>query len=121
MKIQRDYTSKYTIIETQETPKVSEKTEVVEKMPEEQVKDVQNNSESGDAELRERLIAFRKERSTSKRVPAYYIFTNDELEKLVKYKPKSIEELNKLKILDSVKVKCHGSEIVDVITASNVV
>ena len=93
-----------------------ERTKNVEEMTEEQVKDAQNNSESGDAELRERLIDFRKERSTSKKVPAYYIFTNDELERLVKYKPKSIEELNKLKILDSVKVKCHGNEIVEVIT-----
>lgn len=116
VKIQRDYTSKYTIIETPETLKLSERTETVEEMIEEQVKDVQNNSESGDTELRERLIAFRKERSTSKKVPAYYVFTNDELERLVKYKPRSIEELNKLKILDSVKVKCHGNEIVEVIT-----
>ena len=43
-------------------------------------------------------INFRKEKSQNgiKKFPAYYVFTNEELEKLVSLKPKTIEELRKL-------------------------
>ena len=43
-------------------------------------------------------------------MPAYYIFTNEELDKLVELKPKSIEELNN--ILTPIKVKTHGEVII---------
>ncbi len=62
-------------------------------------------------------MAFRKARCKEKNIPAYYIFKNDELENLVKLKPKTIEELKKLKILDDVKIKCHGEEIIKMINS----
>lgn len=69
-----------------------------------------------DTNLKERLIEFRKNRSIQMNIPAYYIFTNDELEKLVEIKPQSIEDLVKHNILPSIKVKTHGIEIINVIT-----
>ena len=58
--------------------------------------------------LKKELKDFRRITSREKNIPAYYIFNNDELEKLVKYKPKNIIELKNLKILSDIKIKVHG-------------
>ena len=50
-------------------------------------------------------------------IPAYYVFTNDELDKLVELKPKTIDELKNLNILTPVKIKTHGEAIIKVITS----
>lgn len=64
-------------------------------------------------ELRSKLIDYRKSKSIKMNVPAFYIFTNDEFDKICELRPKTIEELSK--ILSPVKVKCHGKEIIDLI------
>ena len=46
-------------------------------------------------------------------IPAYYVFTNDELDKLVELRPKSIDELKSFNILTPVKIKMHGKIIID--------
>ena len=43
----------------------------------------------------------------------HYVFTDAELEELLKYKPTTIETLIKLKILPQIKIKCHGQEIIN--------
>lgn len=48
------------------------------------------------------------------RIPAYYVFNNEELEQLIINKPKSIEELRNMKILSQIKIKTHGEEIVKI-------
>lgn len=63
-------------------------------------------------DLRERLIELRKTRSNEMNIPAYYVFTNDELDKLVELRPKTIEELKKSNILTSIKIKTHGETII---------
>lgn len=65
--------------------------------------------------LKKELKDFRRITSREKNIPAYYIFNNDELEKLVKYKPKNIIELKNLKILSDIKIKVHGQKIVEII------
>ena len=60
--------------------------------------------------LKERLIELRKNRSKEMNIPAYYVFTNEELDKLVEIKPKSIEELKG--ILTPIKIKTHGVQII---------
>lgn len=47
-------------------------------------------------------------------IPAYYIFTNKELEELIEVKPKTIEELRKSNILSEIKIRTHGNEIVNI-------
>jgi len=64
-------------------------------------------------DLRSSLEQFRKNKSKSKNVPAYYIFNNEELDKIIKTLPISIEELSE--ILPEVKVKYHGEEILNII------
>ena len=63
-------------------------------------------------DLKDRLIELRKNRSSKMNIPAYYVFTNEELDKLVELRPKTIEELANLNILSEIKVKTHGEEIV---------
>ena len=68
-------------------------------------------------DIRERLISFRKAKSKEKNLPAYYIFTNDELEKILELMPKTKDELIKANILTDVKVKLHGDEIIGIINS----
>lgn len=70
-----------------------------------------NNNER----LKEKLKIYRKSKSHSKNIPAYYIFTDKELEELIKYKPKSFKELKDLKILEEIKLNLHGLEIINII------
>ena len=63
-------------------------------------------------DLKERLIELRKTRSNNMNIPAYYVFTNDELDKLVELRPKSVEELKEANILTTIKIKTHGEEII---------
>lgn len=63
--------------------------------------------------IESKLKQFRREKSKKSNLPAYYIFTNEELKLLIKNKPKTIDELNK--ILPQVKTKCHGNQILKII------
>ena len=65
--------------------------------------------------LKERLIEFRKQRAKEKNIPAYYIFTNEELDRILILNPKTIEELKESKILSDIKLKTHGREIINII------
>ena len=71
-----------------------------------------NNSIIEVDDLKERLIELRKNRSNEMGIPAYYVFTNEELDKLVEVRPKTVEELVNSNILPDVKVKTHGEEII---------
>lgn len=65
-------------------------------------------------EIKNILIEFRKNRSKKMNIPAYYVFTNIELEELIEVKPKTVEELRKSNILSEIKIRTHGKEIVDI-------
>lgn len=68
-------------------------------------------------DVREKLIAFRRKKSKEKNLPAYYIFNNEELEKLLELMPKTKEELANTKILTDTKIKLHGEEIIKIINS----
>lgn len=70
--------------------------------------------------LRNALKDLRTTKSSTMKVPAYYVFTNDEMELLLQKLPKSIDELKSLNILSPIKIKCHGQEIVDLIKSSEI-
>ncbi len=63
--------------------------------------------------LESKLIELRKDRANKMNIPAYFIFTNDELEQIIELCPKTLNELSS--ILSSVKVNTHGKEIIKVI------
>ena len=70
-------------------------------------------------DLKDRLIELRKNRAKEMNIPAYYIFTNDELEKILELRPKTIEELKNCNILALVKIKTHGIHIIEEINKCN--
>ncbi len=72
-----------------------------------------NSNDNSNDDLREKLIKFRKSRATEMKIPAYYVFTNDELEKLLEIKPKTLDELKNANILSPVKINTHGQQIID--------
>jgi len=74
-------------------------------------------SSANEGELKEKLIDFRKKRSDEMNIPAYYVFTNDELESLIKVKPKTLDELKNANILLPVKIKTHGEQIITIINS----
>ena len=73
------------------------------------------NTEILEKKLKNQLIEFRKVRSKEMQIPAYYVFNNEELEKLLKVKPKSVQELRNENILSDVKINTHGKEIIKII------
>lgn len=75
----------------------------------------QNNKD----DLKERLIELRKKRANEMNIPAYYVFTNDELNKLLELRPSTVEELKNANILPSIKIKTHGELIVNEIKNNN--
>lgn len=66
-------------------------------------------------EIKDNLITFRKEKSKEMNVPAYFIFNNSELEKIIEKMPKTIKELKESKILSDIKLNIHGKSIIDII------
>lgn len=78
-----------------------------------------NDKKINKEELKERLIGLRTNRSKEMNIPAYYVFTNDELDKLLELMPKTIEELKKANILSTVKIKVHGKYIINTINNKN--
>lgn len=72
-----------------------------------------------DNNLKDKLIIFRTTRSKEMNIPAYYVFTNEELDKIVEIKPKTIEELENNNILSPIKIKTHGEEIIEEINKYN--
>lgn len=73
-----------------------------------------NNIEIND-NLKERLMDFRTKRSSEMNIPTYYVFTNEELDKLIEVRPKTIEELTNANILPAIKIKTHGEKIINII------
>lgn len=65
--------------------------------------------------LTEKLKEYRRNKAKDKNIPAYYIFTDNEMEQIIKLHPKNYDELAKSNILNQTKLKFHGAEIIKVI------
>lgn len=65
--------------------------------------------------VKEKLLQFREKKHKKMNVSAFYIFNNEELELILDKMPKTIDELESLNIIQKIKVKCHGKEIIDII------
>lgn len=73
------------------------------------------NNNDNKTELVNRLKEFRKEKAKKNNIPAYYIFTDEELNKILEANIKTLDELKESKVLSSVKIRLHGEDIIDVI------
>ena len=68
-------------------------------------------------DLKVKLIEYRKNKAKKKNIPAFYIFTNVELDKILDLLPKKFEELKKSGILSTLKLNTYGKEIVKIINS----
>lgn len=75
----------------------------------------QGNDSNDLEKIKEELLCFREEKSKERNIPEDYIFTDDELEVIIKLMPQTKSELENAKILSDVKLKYHGDEIVNII------
>ena len=66
-----------------------------------------------DKKLEHELKLFRNDKAKKNNIPAYYIFTNEELNNIIVNKPKKINDLKT--ILSDIKIKCHGKQIINII------
>ena len=66
-----------------------------------------------ESNLNKKLRDFRVKRATEMKCPPYYVFNNEELDKLVEIRPKTINELEG--ILSPIKIRVHGGEIIKII------
>ncbi len=96
---------------------VPKKIDYISIIKEDQVKEnrSEQKEEKLEEDLRNKLIEFRKIRSKEKNIPAYYVFNNEELERLIEFRPKTLEELKELNIITKIKAIAHGKEIIEII------
>lgn len=88
---------------------------ILENIKKEQTNNQQGINSKDKETLKKRLINYRLTKSKAEKIPAYYIFNNEELEQILDIMPTTFEELEKSKILPYVKIKLYGQEIVDII------
>ena len=78
----------------------------------------EENSDPITLRLKEELLNYRSETYKAKRIRAYKIFTNKELEVLITLRPRTIEELYKFNCFTSypkTKIRKYGDDIVEII------
>ncbi len=74
----------------------------------------ENNYKSNELKsLITKVKNYRAEKSLLMNIPSYYVFTDAEMNEIVKVKPQKLEELKN--ILSPIKIKCHGEEILKII------
>lgn len=124
--VKKDYTKRYTLVQSDSGEKqnaiCNDELKSVEIAEADKIENqvsscegVEREDNSTQKNLEEELLKFRKEKSKNMNVPAYYIFTNDEMNKILEEKPRTLEELKKNNILSAIKIKCHGKEIIKIV------
>lgn len=73
-----------------------------------------SNNKNTIFEIRKQLIQYRKTKAQEKNIPPCYVFTNEELDKMLVLKPRTYSDLSGSMILPDIKLKLHGKEIIDI-------
>lgn len=77
--------------------------------------DFSENKIDKNEKIKQKLLEYRQNKSKQKNIPIYYIFTDEELEKILELMPKTKEQLESLNILPKIKLDLHGEEIIVII------
>ena len=72
-------------------------------------------SEGNAKSIHERLLEFRTKTRKAKKIPAYYIFNDEQGEKIAEAAPQTLEELEALNILPPIKLKYYGKYFVNIV------
>ncbi len=105
-----DYTKKYRI-ELSDN-KTEQETEVI--------KDKIEKIEEDEEKLVEKLKTYRLEQSRMEQVKPYFIFNNQQMMDVIKYKPKTIDELLKISGFGKVKCEKYGQSILKILYSEDV-
>ena len=87
----------------------------------EETKTVQNNEDNTEkisieqTELYKELKKYRLNKSKEEMVKAYYLYTNVQLEEIIKLKPKTLNELANINGFGKVKCEKYGNDIIDIV------
>lgn len=80
---------------------------------------VNNNTNNSEFEkkIRENLIKYRTNKSREEGNKAYFVFTNEQLDNIIKVMPKNLNELLKIKGFGKVKCEKYGNDIINIVNA----
>ena len=70
-----------------------------------------------DESLRKALKTYRTATATANNIPAYFIYNNEEMERIIEAKPRSKEQLTSIKGFGDVKVNKYGEDIIKIINS----
>lgn len=70
-----------------------------------------------DENLRKALKTYRTATATANNIPAYFIYNNEEMERIIEAKPRSKEQLTSIKGFGDVKVNKYGEDIIKIINS----
>jgi len=99
---------------------VIEKETVIVKEP--VVEEIVNEDEvncANDEELEKRLKSYRLDTSRAANIKPYFVFNNEGLSQLLIHKPKSIEELSKIRGFGEKNIEKYGQAIIEIINCSH--
>lgn len=101
-----DYSSKF---------KIKHNSEVNLEVKLESVPTTLKNTKGNEDTLINSLKTYRTAKASSNNIPAYFIFTNEEMGKIVEVMPKSKQELISIKGFGEVKFEKYGEDIINII------
>lgn len=80
---------------------------------------VNNNTNNSEFEkkIRKNLIKYRTNKSREEGNKAYFVFTNEQLDNIIKVMPKNLNELLKIKGFGKVKCEKYGNDIINIVNA----
>ncbi|MGL4876134.1 MAG: HRDC domain-containing protein [Clostridium sp.] len=101
---------------------IGEAEEVIEEIAGTIEKDLNKNKEiqvpedkEKNEEIREKLIEYRKIQAREEKIQAYCVYKNEAIENIIENKPKTLEELRKIKGVGDKTVEKYGVDILEII------
>ncbi len=114
-----DYSKMYNIDKKNVNKNEIEEIRIVYNNEEVNIKDASEKIPIEQTELYKELKKYRLNKSKEEMVKAYYLYTNVQLEEIIKLKPKTLNELAKINGFGKVKCEKYGSDIIDIVKKYN--
>ena len=114
-----DYSKMYNIDKKNVNKNEIEEIRIVYNNEEVNIKDASEKIPIEQTELYKELKKYRLNKSKEEMVKAYYLYTNVQLEEIVKLKPKTLSELANINGFGKVKCEKYGSDIIDIVKKYN--
>ena len=110
-----DYSKMYNIDKKNVNKNEIEEIRIVYNNEEVNIKDTSEKIPIEQTELYKELKKYRLNKSKEEMVKAYYLYTNVQLEEIIKLKPKTLNELANINGFGKVKCEKYGNDIIDIV------